>query len=100
MIEFLMHKKINASCELAASNIFYQITSLFLYFDLITVTAEKPAFYLKQFCKWFKNTESFAADKKIFKLILNLNKMNEAELYMLFKMRSDEKSVNIYLLEM
>ena len=67
MIEFLIYKKINGSCELAASNIFYQIRSLLLYFDMTIVTAKKPAFYLTQFSKWFKNTESFTAYKRTFR---------------------------------
>ena len=72
MIEFLIHKKIYAGCELPASNIFYQITLLFLYLNLIIVTAKKSSFSLTQFCKCFKNTESFAVYKRIFRLIIDL----------------------------
>ena len=68
---FLRHQKINVGCEFAASNLFYQMAVFIRYFNLITVTAEKPGFHLTCCCKWYMNTGSFTAYERIFRLLIN-----------------------------
>ena len=54
----------------------------------------KTGFTQVRHCKWHKNTRALQPTNKKSDQALTQNKMSELGLHMLFKMRSEERSIN------
>ena len=64
------------------------------YFDLITVTAEKPASHKYDVANGTRILRALQHTSGNSARALTQNKMSELRLYILFKVRSEERSIN------
>jgi len=74
-----------------ATRMSLSMSILLRYFDLITATAEKPALHKYDVTRTRIALQPVSGNSD---RAFTQNEMNELELYMLFKVRSEERSIN------
>ena len=90
-----MHILLNCSAMFdIATHMSRSISILLRYFDLITITAEKPASHKYEVANGKRTQRSLQPTSGNLNRALTQNKISQLGLYMLFKVMSEERSIN------
>ena len=90
-----MHILLNRSAMFdIATHMSYSLSILLRYFDLITATAKKPASHKYDVANGTRTRRALQPTSGNSDRALTQNEMSKLGLYMLFKMRSEERPIN------